>query len=40
MLSTASLALAHAIIDGRAYFAVIMAIMRGGIKTLFSEGAN
>lgn len=39
-LSTVSLTLAHAIIDGGAYLAVIMGIMRGGFKTLFSESSN
>lgn len=39
-LCTVSVALAHAIIDGGAYLAVIMGIMRGGIKTLFSESSN
>lgn len=33
-------ALAHAIIDGGAYLAVIMGIIGGGIKTLFSESSN
>lgn len=39
-LCTVSLALAHATVDGGAYLAVIMGIMRGGIKTLFSESSN
>lgn len=39
-LSTVRLALAHAIIDGGAYLAVIMGIIGGGIKTLFSESSN
>lgn len=39
-LSTARLTLAHAIIDGRAYLAVIMGLIGGGIKTLFSENSN
>lgn len=41
-LSTVRLTLAHAIIDGGAYLAVIMGmgITGGGIKTLFSESSN
>ena len=39
-LSTVRLTLAHAIIDGGAYLAVIMGIIGGGIKTLFSESSN
>lgn len=39
-LSTVRLALAHAILDGGAYLAVIMGIIGGGIKTLFSESSN
>lgn len=39
-LSTARLTLAHAIIDGGEYLAVIMGIIGGGIKTLFSESSN
>lgn len=39
-LSVVSLALAHAIIDGGAYLAVIMGIIEGGIKALFSERSN
>lgn len=39
-LSTVSLTLAHAIVDGGAYLAVIMGIMRSGFKTVFSESST
>lgn len=39
-LSTVSLTLAHAIVDGGAYLTVIMGIMSSGFKTVFSESSN